>query len=488
MKREKILINCFIKEVMEKENKDKYYISIPKEEFSEWYTEVIKKADIVDTRYPVKGMNIWKPYGLKALKLMLSIMEELLEKTGHEEVYFPLLIPERIFEKERDFLEGFQGEAYIVTHAGDKKLNEKLYVRPTSETVMYEMFKLWIQSKSDLPLKVFQTVNVFRYETKQTRPLLRVREIIKFKEAHTAHKSREDAKKQVEEAIEVYSKFFKKLKLPYLLLKTPEWDTFPGAEYNYDFISMMPDGKAIELGSVINLGDKFARAFDIKYFDGEKYSYVYQTCYGISERTLGALISIHGDDRGIVFPSSIAPIQVVIIPVRNDEELINKANEVKESLGGLRVKIDDRDKRIGEKFYYWEMKGVPVKIEIGKREIKEGVVVIGRRDKKEKIKVDESKVKEKVMGILEDYDKSLEKRGEENLIKRIERLEEVKRFEEEERGLKEAMWCGEKECALSLEEKINIPVIGYKEKKVKGRCLHCGNQGETYLLYFGRTY
>ncbi len=484
---------------MEK-NENKYLFNIDKEgNFSEWYSEIIKRADIVDIRYPIKGMNVWKGYGFKALKLMLGIMEELLDETGHEEVYFPLLIPESVFKKERDFLEGFRGEAYIVTHAGETKLKERLYVRPTSETPMYEMFSLWINSKSDLPLKIYQTVNVFRYETKQTRPLLRVRELVKFKEGHTAHATKDEADEHIKQVIDIYKKFFDELKVPYLILKTPEWDTFPGAEYNYDFISIMPDGKAVELGSVINLGQKFAKAFNIRYYVGEgKYEYVYQTCYGISERSLGVALSIHGDRKGLIFPSKIAPLHVVIVPIlfsgkeEQNKKVLEKCNEIEANLkkAGFRVKTDASDKRPGEKFYYWEMKGVPIKIEVGPRDISNNQYPVSKRVGGEKDKVKGEELKDKIKSLLEEEDNEIKEKAEASINKHIIKIktkEELEKYKKVERGLKVAEWCGNEKCAKKAEEIIDTPIIGYKEEKKKGKCIICGKE-EVFELYFGRTY
>ncbi|MEM4662068.1 MAG: aminoacyl--tRNA ligase-related protein, partial [Desulfurococcaceae archaeon] len=298
------------------------------EKFDEWYHAVLREADIVDIRYPVKGMIVWRPYGLKALRFTQRILIELLEKTGHQEAYFPALIPESIFAKEKDFLEGFGGESFSVEGTGTKKFSERFFIRPTSETVMYYMWSLWIRGRKDLPLKMYQAVNIFRYETKMTHPILRVREIMGFIEAHTAHATMEEAEKQIGEATSIYKEFFDRLLLPYFIVKTPPWDTFAGAEYNYDFITVMPDGKGLELGSVINLGQRFAKAFDIKFMDTDgSTKYVYQTCYGVSERVLGAVIAVHGDSVGLFFPPEIAPIQVVIVPIAkpDDNEVLGYA-------------------------------------------------------------------------------------------------------------------------------------------------------------------
>ncbi|MDE1869829.1 MAG: proline--tRNA ligase [Candidatus Micrarchaeota archaeon] len=464
-------------------------------DFPDWYDKALSVGEIVDTRYPLKGMIIWRPYGFKSLKLMLNIIENLLDLHGHEETYFPMLIPASIFGKERDFLKGFSGEAFVVTKAGTEKLGEELYIRPTSETVIYDSVKLWIRSTSDLPLKIYQTVNTFRHETKTTRPLLRVREIVKFKEAHTFHPTASDAEEQIKEGIKIYREFFDTLLVPYKVLRTPSWDTFAGAMYNYDFMSVMPDGKAIELGSVINLGDKFAKAFDIKYLkaDGSN-DYVHQTCYGISERELGALISIHGDNNGLILPPSVAPVQVVIVPILKDsaKEVNARAKQIEKELVqlGLRVKIDSRDKTMGEKFYELEAKGIPLRIEIGPKEIKEGKMVVFRRDTREKINLGDADF-HKITKLMADIGKNLRQRALDYLDERVLHFSNVKELQEkytERIGMVGLPWCGDEKCGRSLEEKIGIPTIGYDtETKIHQVCASCGKSATTEM-FFGKTY
>jgi len=473
------------------------------DDFPFWYNEVIKVADIVDTRYPLKGCHVWKPYGYKALKLMMALMERELEENGHEEAYFPSLIPMSVFSKEADFLQGFGGESLRITHVGEKKLKEELILRPTSETVMYEMFSLWIKGKKDLPIRIYQTVNVFRYETKQTRPLLRVREIVKFKEAHTIHATYEEAEKQVEAAKQIYAKFFNMMLLPYKVLKTPSWDTFAGAEYNFDFITVLPDGKALELGSVINLGQKFAKAFNIQFMDEEgKMRHPYQTCYGISERSLGAVIAIHGDDKGIRFPSCIAPIQVVIVPIirkGNDEPILMAKNLEKILKKILRVKIDDSDVSPGEKFYLWEAKGVPLRIEIGQREVEENnVVVVIRANSERKVLPLDEHLSGRLLALLKEHDGYLLREAQERFNKEIHRfttLGEGKEYvlglgardERKQPGLVGFGWCGEQNCGRVIEKSLEMPALGYEKIKDNLTCAYCGKRA-MHILYFGRTY
>ncbi len=445
---------------IEKFNLDKYV------NFPEWYHEILKQAKIVDIRYPVKGMNVWMPYGLKALRLIQKIMIRLLEETGHEEAYFPTMIPESIFSKEKDFLKGFGGETFVVEGTLTKKFGEKLLVRPTSETVMYYMWSLWIKGRKDLPIKMYQVVNVFRYETKMTHPILRVREIMGFIEAHTAHPTMEEAEKQIAEAINIYKKFFDELLIPYYIVKTPPWDTFAGAEYNYDFITVMPDGKGLELGSVINLGQKFSKAFDIKFMDSDgRVKYVYQTCYGISERTLGAIIGIHGDKRGLFFPPKIAPIQVVIVPIarKGEEEEIRKyISKIEQVLrnNNIRCYTDwDPEHTPGWKYYFWEMKGVPTRIEVGRREVENKTVTIARRDGAPKTTVR----LEELVNTLEQLWKEINNYLYQKALEHLRKMTIITDNPSEaygKKGLIIVPWDGSMECAEELEESTGKQVLG----------------------------
>ena len=273
-----------------------------KENFSEWYHELLMTAEIVDNRYPVKGMCVWFPFGFAVKKNVYGIIRELLDP-DHQETQFPLMIPENEFMKEAQHIKGFEDEVYWVTHGGNSPLDVKLALRPTSETAIYPMFKLWIRSHADLPLRIYQIVNTFRYETKHTRPLIRLREITSFKEAHTVHTTWEEAALQVEVAIQRYSEFYNRMAVPFLVSKRPAWDKFPGADYTTAIDVIMPDGKTLQVGTAHHLGSTFAKTYEITYEaeNGEQ-KLVNQTCYGISERCIAALISVHGDDKGLVLP------------------------------------------------------------------------------------------------------------------------------------------------------------------------------------------
>ncbi len=368
-----------------------------KANFKEWYPFIVEAAELVDKRYPIKGMDVWRPYGWKTMRLIDNLTHDEMERTNHEEVNFPLLIPEDLLDKENklvsllkkareagvdpselrldDEAEGFAKEVYWIKHAGETKLDNPMFLRPTSETAMYTMFPLWIRSHADLPLKTYQIVNTFRYETKQTRSFIRVREI-HFFEAHTAHIDEQDATKQINEDLEIVKNLMDDLNFPVLVTKRPVWDTFPGAWYTIAIDVIMPDGRTLQVASVHHYRDQWAKSFDIKYESGSgEQKYVHQTTYGMSERLLGATVATHGDDKGLIMPPSIAPIQVVIIPIfsrDNSEEIMSAANEMVKELKSekIRVKLDHRDIRPGQKYYDWEIKGVPLRIELGPKDLK----------------------------------------------------------------------------------------------------------------------
>ncbi len=449
-----------------------------RENFSEWFNQILEKAGILDIRYPVKGLYVWLPYGMKIRECVIKIIKEILENHGHEEVLFPLLIPEDFLRKESEHIRGFEEQVYWVTRGGSKELNVKLALRPTSETAIYPIVSLWIKSHKDLPLKIYQIVNVFRYETKHTRPLIRLREITTFKEAHTFHRTFEEAEAQVKEAIEIYKKFFDRIAIPYLINKRPDWDKFPGAIYTIAFDTIFPDGKSLQIATIHNLGQNFSKPFNIKYekVDGN-FEYVYQTCYGISDRVIASIIAIHGDDRGLILLPEISPYQIVIIPIiykESRQKVLNKAwkiyNLLKEK---YKIYIDLReDETPGSKFYYWEMKGIPIRIEIGPRDVDEGVVTIFRRDKMERIKVRDEDLENTLKDMMNDIYKNLRERAwkflEENVV-RIFRIEDIR-----EGYINEISLCGKDSCGRYIEEKTGLRVLGEAiEKKEDGYCLVC---------------
>ena len=463
------------------------------ENFSEWYSEILERAEIYDVRYPIKGCGVYLPYGFKIRRYTFDILRRLLEERGHEEVLFPLLIPEDLLAKEGEHIKGFEDEVFWVTHGGKKPLEVKLALRPTSETSIYYMMKLWIKVHKDLPIKLFQVVNTFRYETKHTRPLIRLREIMTFKEAHTAHATMEDAENQVKEAIEIYKEFFHELGIPVIVSRRPEWDKFPGAEYTVAFDTIFPDGRAIQIGTVHNLGQNFSKTFDLEFetLEGGK-DYVYQTCYGISDRAIASIIAIHGDEKGLILPPNVAPIQVVIVPLlfKGKREIVeNKATELYNLLKetGIRVKIDDRDIRPGRKFNDWELRGVPVRIEVGPKDVENKMVTIYRRDTGEKYQIREEEVKDEILNLLERIKDNMRERAKERMEKYITLVDYTEDTPIEEVGnrVKEI-----------LKEKKGIALIPYSEsiynedfeEKIEASILGTTEYNGKKYIAVGRTY
>ncbi|MEA4957670.1 Proline--tRNA ligase [bioreactor metagenome] len=471
------------------------------EDFSQWFHNILEEAAIIDSRYPIKGMSVWLPNGFKLRKHIIEPLKKLLDN-DHEEVLFPLLVPEDELAKEGIHVKGFEDEVYWVTHGGQKKLNKKLAIRPTSETAMYPMFSLWVRSHIDLPMKFYQVVNTFRYETKHTRPLIRVREITTFKEAHTVHATKKEADEQVKEAIKIYKEFFDILSIPYILSKRPVWDKFPGADYTMAFDTLMPDGKTLQIGTVHNLGQTFAKTFDITYETAEStHDYVYQTCYGLSDRVIASVIGIHGDEKGLKLPPEIAPNQVTIIPIifkKGGEEVLEMCNEIKSSLesNGIRTNMDNRDIRPGKKFYEWELNGSPIRIELGPRDLENKKAIIVRRDTLEKIEVDlESDYVSKIEDLFIEISENMQKQAWDkmnNSIVSTDNLENVKELIKDEK-IVSFSWCGDEDCGKSIEEITEIDILGtqsensdYKNSN-ESKCINCGKEGKFTAL-MAKTY
>ncbi|MHA1556586.1 MAG: proline--tRNA ligase [Candidatus Heimdallarchaeota archaeon] len=352
-------------------------------EFLKWYSEVISYANIVDNRSPVKGANVIMPYGYSIWESIRNKLDAELKRTGHKNAYFPLFIPEDYLKRESDHFEGFIPEVAWVTHAGDRKLDRKLALRPTSETIMYEMFHLWIRSHSDLPFKINQFCNIIRFDTKETKPLLRDREFL-WSEGHTCHATAEEAVEQVKESMVIYENVYREACMSFLILRRPKYDTFAGAVYSIAYDSPLPDGRTLQIGTTHNLGQGFSKAFDITFQDKDKQNKnVHQTCYGLSTRLVAAIVGLHGDDKGLIIPPFIAPIQIVIVPIykkENKDEVIEAAEQILKTLqkAGLRVELDKREGYTpGWKFNEWEVRGVPIRLEIGPKDIqKEQVFVV----------------------------------------------------------------------------------------------------------------
>jgi prolyl-tRNA synthetase len=387
-------------------------------DFGDWFDQLLINANIVDSRYPVKGFSVYRGWGYRIVQMIIGMLEKRLEETGHEPILFPVVIPEDAFAREAEHIAGFQAEVFWITHAGDAKLDRRLLLRPTSETAMYPIFSSWIRSHADLPLRVHQSVTIYRYETKATRPLLRMREFL-WNEAHTAHRNWEDAEGQVREAVKIYDEVFKRLGLSYIVLQRPDFDKFPGAAYSLAFDAWNPDGKVNQIGTVHNLGENFAKAFEITYEDSDgNQRNVVQTCYGFGiSRTLAAIIAQHGDDHGLLLPPEIAPTQVVIVPIPYkgvETEIVTYSKKIFENLkgSGFRAFLDDREKlQPGVKFYHWEMLGVPVRVEVGPRDLKENRVTLSRRDTLERSTVPFDQVVQAIHDLLSKIMENLNERS-----------------------------------------------------------------------------
>jgi len=472
---------------------------LDRSDFGTWYNEVVELAGLSDKRYPIKGMNVWTAYGWKVMQLVDSIIRRECDATGHDEVCFPLLIPKTEFQKEADHIKGFDSEVYWVTHGGLEELEVPLLLRPTSETAMYPMFSLWIRSHNDLPLKTYQIVNTFRYETKMTRSFIRVREI-HFFEAHTCHSDGEDAERQIREDCEIMDRVAKDLCLPYVLARRPDWDKFAGAVYTIGVDTVMPSMRTLQLGSIHQYHENFSKAYGITYegADGEHHN-VHQTTYGMSERLVGAIVGVHGDEKGIILPPRIAPVQFVIIPILAKgkvEFVLEEARKLASELTalGYRVKVDARDQRPGSKHYDWEIKGVPIRVEIGPRDIEEGTLVFARRDLSTKEKVVRAELEVGARSALEMVEAELLSRAATIIKTGIRTVRDMPGLSDLQEsgwaGVVRTGWCGEMPCAQEMEKAMDRSFLGYPLSDTEtgaleeedGECFHCGAPTKRIVL------
>jgi prolyl-tRNA synthetase len=460
------------------------------EDFGAWYNDVVERAGLSDKRYPVKGMNVWTPYGWAVMRRMDGLLREAFDAAGHGEVYFPLLVPEGEFQKESAHIKGFEEDVYWVTHAGKNPLDVRLLLRPTSETAMYPVFRLWIRSHADLPLKVYQIVNTFRYETKVTRTFMRVREL-HFFEAHTCHATFEDAEAQIREDLAIHGRLMRALCLPSLVTKRPEWDKFPGAHYSLAADTLMPSGRSLQIATFHNYRDNFAKAYDITYEDVDgRRRYVHQTTDGMSERLLGAIIAAHGDDRGVVLPPTISPHQVVVVPIpeKDRQAEISAAAEVlaKELGDAYRVHLDERDVRPGQKFYDWEAKGVPVRVELGPRDLAKGEVTLVRRDTLVRTTVPRDEAGAAVGRLLDAIQEEMYARAEAAMRERIVTIE---RFEDAKATINRMGWCGKEACGHTIEDRLALSLLGtpFEPEPFEGSCIACG-EGTSQVVYAAKAY
>lgn len=472
--------------------------------FSEWYTEVLKRAELVDIRYRVKGFLVLRPNAAIPMELMRRDMEKELERNGHQRAYFPSVIPESFFEKEKEHVEKFAPGVYWITHGARTPLEEKLAMRPTSETGMYSMYAFWVRSWRDLPMKVYQSCQVWRYETKATRPFLRDREF-HWIEAHDIFATKEEAEKQVLEDMETTENIMhKKYGIPYLFFKRPEWDKFGGAVYTFAADAIMPDGYVMQLPSTHLLGQNFSKIFGIKFTDkNKKEQYAWQTCYGPAfGRILAAAISIHGDNKGIVLPFDYAPTQIVITPILvkgKEREIHHECIELRDKLRkkGYRVVLDDSDKTPGEKFNEWELKGACLRLEVGQREVKEKSITISRRDTGERESIRESQLEKYLSEIGEKILKNLRKKADAHFEGHITNAKSMAELKEniKKGGFARVNFCSRDKEGEGCSDVLKAETGGGevrgtlhgKNEKASGNCIACGRKAGV-VVYIARSY
>jgi prolyl-tRNA synthetase len=468
------------------------------EDFSEWYTQVVLKAELADYG-PVQGTIAYRPLSYGMWEKIQGIFDLMIKSTGHKNVYFPLLIPEGFLSREKEHIVGFAPEVFWVTHSGESKMPERLAIRPTSETIIYSFYSKWIRSWRDLPLLLNQWCNVLRAEIKSTKPFVRGSEFL-WQEGHTAHATEKEADGEVMDILGLYKKLIEEyLAVPVITGKKSEMEKFAGALYTTTLEAMMPDGKALQLGTSHNLGQNFAKAFDIKFLDKSNTSqYAWNTSWGVSTRLLGALLMIHGDDRGAIIPPRIAPLQVIIVPIfktGEGKEIIAKAKAIASSLagGGISVNIDDRDDRTaGWKFSEYELKGTPLRVEIGPRDVKEKKLVIVRRDTGEKKVVDETEAVSAVIGILDSIQRNLlerAKKAQKEMTRTARSYEELKEAIAKTGGFVIADWCGLDACETKIKDETGATnrAMPLDEQKSLGNCVYCGKQAK-HRAYFAKSY
>jgi prolyl-tRNA synthetase len=463
------------------------------DDFAQWYTDIVRKADLADYS-SIRGCMIIRPYGYAIWENIQKYLDARFKETGHENVYMPMFIPESLLQKEKDHVEGFAPEVAWVTHGGNEKLTEKLCVRPTSETLFCDHYANIIHSYRDLPKLYNQWCSVVRWE-KTTRPFLRTLEFL-WQEGHTAHATAKDAQEETTKMLNVYADFCEKaLAIPVVKGKKTEKEKFAGAMETYTIESLMHDGKALQSGTSHNFGDGFAKAFEIQYTDkNNKLEYVHQTSWGMSTRIMGAIIMVHGDDNGLVLPPVIAPIQLIVIPISQHKEgVLEKANEIKERLSRFaRVKLDDSDKMPGWKFSEYEMKGVPVRLEIGPKDIEKNQAVLVRRDTREKIFVSLDELEEKVQDLFDSVQTGLLKKAREMREMKTYQAKDMEEFEKvvnETPGFIKAMWCGDRACEDKVKEKTGATArcIPFEQEQISDKCLCCGKEAK-HMVYWGKAY
>ena len=462
------------------------------EDFTQWYTDVVIKAGLI-AYSNVKGFMVYKPAGYALWEAIQKHLDARFKAVGVENVYLPLVIPEHLLNKESDLVQGFAPEVAWVTHGGQEELQERICVRPTSETLFSDFYKDEIQSYRDLPMNYNQWCSVVRWE-KETRPFLRSREFM-WQEGHTVHATAEEAQERTELMLNVYADFCAEdLAIPTIKGQKTEKEKFAGAVATYTIEALMHDGRALQSGTSHNFGSDFAKAYGIQFTDRDnKLKYAYQTSWGMSTRIIGALIMVHGDNSGLVLPPKIAPTQVMVIPTQQRKAgVLEKAREIRDMLGDFRVKVDETDKSPGFKFAEQEMRGIPLRVEIGPRDIAEGKCVVVRRDTREKITCDIAELPEKIAQILPQMQKDMLERAQKHLEEHTYEAPDKETFEklfDEKSGFVKAMWCGSRECEEKIKEDYAVTsrCIPFNQKKLSDVCVCCGKPAAK-MVYWGRAY
>jgi len=472
-------------------------MTVKKENFNEWYLEVIKKAGMADYS-SVSGCMVIRPYAYKIWENIQEFLNEKFERQGVKNAYFPLFIPERLLKKEAEHVQGFIPEVAWVTEAGSSELDEKLAIRPTSETIMYESYAKWIRSWRDLPLKINQWVNTVRWEFKHPVLFLRTREFL-WQEGHSVFATKEEAEEEVKEMLDCYAQAYEELlAVPMVKGKKTENEKFAGADYTLSIETFLPIGKAIQGATSHHLGQNFSKPFEIKFLDkNEEEKYVWQNSWGFSTRSIGILAITHGDDKGLIIPPRVAPIQVVIVPIYYNEmdkkKVLKAAKNIVKSLKGLSVQIDDREGYTpGFKFNEWELKGVPLRMEIGPKDLKKNQAVLVRRDTGKKTPIKTRNLKKEVKRMLEEIQKNLFERAKKSIEERTKKVSTYDQFKKQIEGnWVVAPWCGSVECEEKIKDETgakitNIP-FHLNEKKPEGKCILCGKEAK-HVVYFGKSY
>ena len=468
-------------------------ITSMEDDFAQWYTDVVKKAELVDYS-SVRGCMVLRPYGYAIWENIQKIFDARFKETGHENVYMPMFIPESLLQKEKDHIEGFAPEVAWVTIGGGEQLQERMCVRPTSETLFCDHYAKIIKSYRDLPKLYNQWCNVCRWE-KTTRPFLRTMEFL-WQEGHTMHETAEEAIEETERMLNIYADVCEKnFAIPMVKGQKTEKEKFAGAEATYTIEAMMHDGKALQSGTSHYFGDGFAKAFGVQFTGRDNQLHTpFETSWGVTTRLIGAIIMTHGDNNGLVLPPDVAPIQVVIVPAAQHKEgVLEAANAIKDRLAKFcRVKLDDSENSAGWKFAEYEMKGVPLRIEIGPRDIENNSCVVARRDNYEKVTVCLNDLETEIPRLLNEvrdnlYNKALKRR--ENMTFDAHSLEEMKDIADNKPGFIRAMWCGDRECEDKLKEYAGVTsrCIPFEQEEISDTCVCCGKKAK-HMLYFGKAY